>query len=628
MKSPAALGAAFCLTVGALSAARGDERPYVPDISTFMQIGGAYPAGITWDGQTVFFTSSMSGAYQVYRLTPEGWPYQLSMFPDGIDYFRPSYGGDRAIVGASEGGSEQSQIYLMDTQTGRLEQLTGFENVQVGNVLWAPDDRRIYYRSNQENGRDFCIYRMDLESRASEPIFGGQEEVRGYNVIADVSGDGRWMIIDHRTSNTNSNLYLLDLASGGYRPLTRDDRDVRYVSPWMMPDGRTIWLVCNDNPERISRVARMTVDSPEVTFVDDGWIDPRWEVSGIGFSRDYRYMYAHVNEEGYLRLRMREVATGEVLPAPPLEGMVDWAEFDRRADVLIGFSGPTRASDVWHWSPSTGRLRQLTFAAYAGIDRELFSEPRLIHYPSFDGLRIPAFLYLPRDYREGEPIPFILHAHGGPEGQFQPYFRRNIQYLLLNGYGLLAPNPRGSSGYGHHYMSLDDYRKREDSLRDYRAAVDWLVERGFTKPGQLAIRGGSYGGYVVLGMITSYPELFAAAVSDVGIANFETFLRNTRPYRRALREAEYGPLSDVEFLRSISPIHRADRIRTPLLVVHGANDPRVPVDEARQIIRAIKSQGGQVDSLIFLDEGHGAAKRANTIAEYRKQVAFFDQYLR
>ena len=200
--------------------------------------------------------------------------------------------------------------------------------------------------------------------------------------------------------------------------------------------------------------------------------------------------------------------------------------------------------------------------------------------------------------------------------------------MMLNGYGVLAPNPRGSSGYGIDYMNLDNYKNRKNSLKDYKAAVDWLIEKGYTKKGMIGIRGGSYGGYVVLGMITEYPKLFSAAVDVVGIANFKTFLENTADYRRHLRETEYGPLSDPKFLKDVSPIHKSHLIKTPLLVIHGENDPRVPVGEARQILDAVISGGGVADSLIFPDEGHGASKRVNVIAEYRKQVEFFDKHLK
>jgi dipeptidyl aminopeptidase/acylaminoacyl peptidase len=632
----------LCLCVFGLAAVAGAQEmqknttllnkgKYVPDIGTFLQIGQASPAGYSWDGQTVFFTSSMSGAPQVYRINKEGWPYQLSTFEDGIDFFVLDWGGTMAVVGASVGGSEQSQLYLMDVKTGRTVQLTHYEDVQFGSVVWAKDDRSIFYRSNEENGRDFFVYEMDMASGDARKVFGDTTTVAGYLGVADLSQDGSKMIVYRYTSNVNSELYLVEIATGAFEKLTptQDGKDVIYASPTLMPDNETIYLLCNDNDDGISRLARLRVGSAKVEFIRDGWIDPKWEIDGLGISRDYRIMSATVNEDGYVRLRMREIETRRELPAPKeLEGIMGGGNFAQDSTCLLSFAGPTRAPDVWRWNPYTEELQQLTFSIYAGIDRAIFTEPQLVRYKSFDGLEIPAFLYLPPDYEPGTPIPFIVDAHGGPEGQFQPYFLRNFQYLMLNGYGILAPNVRGSSGYGRDYLNMDNYKNRKHSLMDYRAGVEWLIEQGYTEKGKIGIRGGSYGGYVVLGMITEYPDLFSAAVDVVGIANFKTFLENTKPYRRALRESEYGPLTDPEFLKEISPIHKAGDIKTPLLVVHGENDPRVPVGEARQIIKAIQDNGGVVDSLIFPDEGHGASKRVNIIAEYRKQVAFFDSHLK
>jgi len=598
---------------------------YIPDIGTFLQIGRNTPAGYSWDGKDVYFTSGMSGASQVYRLTEERWPYQLTTFEDGIDFFRLSHNGQMAIVGASVGGSEQSQLYLMNPETGRVIQLTHFDDIQMGSVVWAKDNKSVFYRSNEANGRDFFLYRMDVSTGDSKMIFG---EVPGYNTIGEISQDGNLMVILNLTSNVNDDLYLLDLSTGKHEKLTEDEGEFLYDNVTIMPDNKTLYLTCNGNDDGMQRMATMTVGSPEVNYIDDGWIDARWETDALIISRDYKYMAALVNEDGYVRLTIREVASKKELPSLPLDGIISGGYFGRNGSCLISYSGPTHAPDVWRWNPNTRDLEQLTHSIYAGIDRNVFTEPKLVHFKSFDDLEIPAFLYLPPDYKEGEQIPFIVHAHGGPEGQFQPHFYRNFQYLMLNGYGVLAVNPRGSSGYGREYLNLDNYKNRKNSLKDYKAAADWLMANGYTKKGMMGIRGGSYGGYVVLGMITEYPDLFSAAIDVVGIANFKTFLENTRAYRRALRESEYGPLSDPEFLKSISPVHKAHLIKTPLLVIHGENDPRVPIGEARQIIKAVQNNGGVVDSLIFSNEGHGSGKRVNTIAEYRKQVEFLDRNLK
>ena len=604
------------------------QGKYVPDIATFLQIGACGPAGQSWDGKDVYFRASMSGASQIYRITEDAWPYQLTTFEDGVDFFVLSWDGTMAIVGASVGGSEQSQLYLMDTQTGRVLQLTHFEDIQMGSVAWARDDKTVFYRSNEENGRDFFIYQLDIVTGESKKVFGDADGVTGYNYLAEISHDGTLLIVGNYSSNINNDLYLLTLATGEYSKLTEDEGDVMYGSVTLMPDNKTMWLVCNNNEDGMSRIANMEVGSPKVTFVLADWVDSRWEVDGVGVSRDYKYMGASYNEDGYMRLKLREIESGKELPSPPLDGIIGGGSSDIHGNIYFSFACPTRAPDVWRWNPQSEELKQLTFSIYAGIDRSIFTDPQLIRYKSFDDLEIPAFLYLPPGYEPGTPIPFIVHAHGGPEGQFQPHFLRNFQYLMLNGYGILAPNPRGSSGYGLEYMNMDNYKNRKKSLQDYKAGVDYLIENGYTEQGKIGIRGGSYGGYVVLGMITEYPDLFNAAVDVVGIANFKSFLENTKPYRRALRESEYGPLSDPEFLKSVSPIHKAHLIKTPLLVVHGENDPRVPVGEARQILAAVAANGGIVDSLIFPDEGHGTSKRVNTIAEYRKQVEFFNRTLK
>jgi dipeptidyl aminopeptidase/acylaminoacyl peptidase len=354
-----------------------------------------------------------------------------------------------------------------------------------------------------------------------------------------------------------------------------------------------------------------------------------WEVADgdMALSGDGQYFAWIANEDGYGVLHLAETSNMRELPVPPLSGIVDQPEFTQDNRLLFTFSSPTKTYDVWAWDWDKKELSQKTFSSYAGINPDIFVEPELIRYKTFDGREIPAFLFLPPDYGGGK-IPFIIHAHGGPEGQYRPKFYRNFQYFLLNGYGVLAPNVRGSEGYGREFMTLDNHRKRLDSIKDYKAGADFLIEKGYTEKGKLAIKGGSYGGYVTLAAISEYPDYWGAAAAMVGISNFKTFLLNTADYRRYIREAEYGPLSDSVWLESISPTSKAGRIKAPLLLVHGENDPRVPIGEARQIFHAVKDNGGIADTLFFTNEGHGTANIENTIAEYEKMAAFFNKYLK
>ncbi len=591
----------------------------IPDIATFMKIGSCNSPGIGADG-SIFFMSSMSGAPQLYRLTDDGWPYQLTVFQDGIDWYELSHDGTQAVVGASVGGSEQTQLYLLNTRTGEIRPLTDNSAVQYGGPTWRKDGTGFYFRSNEEKSGDFRIYYNDLAAGKITKVF----DMQGTNFVAGLSPDEKYLLILHTFSNSNNDLYLINLNTGHADLLTPHQDEARYDSPQMMPDNKTVYLISNANKDGIMKRARLDIPTKKIDFLD---LDSRWTIDALSMSDNRKFMVWLTNEEGYSKMYLQDMEKQTPLPVPPMEGLISKAVVNDNGNLLFAFTSPTRTQDIWFWNWQRPELKMMTHSIYSGIDPEIFLPPRLIKYKSFDGLKIPAFLYLPPDY-DGRPIPFIIHAHGGPESQFRPYFQRNFQYLLQNGYGILAPNIRGSSGYGREYQSLDDYKNRLNSIKDIKAGVDYLIENKFTRQGMIGIRGASYGGYVVLAAITEYPDLFAAAVDEVGIANFTSFLTNTKDYRRHLREAEYGPLDDTAFLASISPIHKASRIKSPLLVIHGANDPRVPISEARQIIEAIRNQGGVVDSLIFPDEGHGIAKQSNNITAYQQMVRFFEKYLK
>ncbi len=596
------------------------SEAYLPKVETFMQIGRCSAPTISSDGQQVFFTSGLSGVNQLYRMMENGWPYQLTMFPDGISWYVLSPAADMAIVGAASGGSERTQLYLLDTQSGRLRQLTDRPAAIHGSVIWNLNGGTIYFRSNVENLKDFKLYAMNLSDGNLKKLV----DAAGYTSWNDISPDGKKLLYSVSTSNMNGDVYLFDIESGLSELLTPHEGDVLYENILFAAGGNSLFLTCNANQSGMMLRTKMNLASRKLSLLDS---DPCWNVDFMTLSPDRSIMAWTINEDGYARLRLTEVGSGRELPMPELDGMVGYPSLSQTSRMVFAFESPTQTSDLWSWDFETRRLKQVTHSSYAGIDSALFAAPKLMKYRSFDGLDIPAFLYLPKTYAGGA-IPFILDMHGGPESQARPFFNRHFQYLLLRGIGILAPNIRGSSGYGKEYLAMDNYKLRLDAVKDTKAGVDWLIQNGYTAPGMVGIKGDSYGGYIVMAAITEYPDLFSAAVDEVGIVNFVSYLRNTSSYRRDLRAAEYGPQSDTAFLISISPIRKADRIRTPLLVAHGVNDPRVPVDEARQIIAAIQRQGGIVDSLIFPDEGHGVGKLTNRLMLYRKMADFFEKYLR
>jgi len=594
-----------------------------PDINAFMQIGAAGNPQLTPDGRVLLFSSAATGVNQIYRLdTRNRWPYQLTVFTDGVDFYNLSPDGKTIVCGVSHGGDENAQLWSIDVASGRTVVLTQKPKVQHGDAVFSPDSRTIYFRSNEENSKDFYVYRMDLATGRQSRLLA----MEGSNSPGDVSRDGKWLLVTHNVSNVATNVYVVDTARGRYSELIPHQGEVLYVAAQFDASGKSVYVISNGNPEGLLRRAVVPVETHKISFIDTAG---PWEVEAMGLSPDRRILGWTMNEDGYVRLHMRDLIQERDLPVPPLDGLVGSFAFTEDGSRLaFEFSSPTSTTDIWMWDGSAPSLDKLTFSTYAGIDPTTFVNPKLVRYASFDGLEIPAFLYLPPNYRPGKPVPFVVHLHGGPESQFQPGFVRHFQYLLLSGYGVFAPNVRGSTGYGKAYVDKDNYKNRLDSVKDLKAGADYLIKEGYSAPGMMAVKGASYGGYMTLAAITEYPSTFSAAVDEVGIANFVTFLENTAAYRRALREAEYGPLTDRPFLQSISPLTKVSEIKTPLLIVHGTNDPRVPIGEARQMAAAIKSQGGVVDTLVFGDEGHGVSRRPNILVYYRKMVDFLDQYLK
>ncbi|MGB2696831.1 MAG: prolyl oligopeptidase family serine peptidase, partial [Candidatus Zixiibacteriota bacterium] len=539
MKSSSVLLFLFLILSGTLYA---QDTLYVPDIETFMQIGYAESPRLTKDGKILFFETGFTGVDQLYRLDESGWPYQLTFLPDGIMFYSLSPDGKKAIVGAARGGNEQAQLFLLDTKTGQIAQLTDKPEIRHGSPTWSPDNQKIYFFNNETNLKDFHIYSLDLKTRKKEKVF----EFEGWNSVADISDDGRYLLVYHFPSNVNNDIYLVDLTTLKSENITPHEGDYTFEHANFSKDAKTVYLASNINEDGIIRLAIIDVTTKKLTFWGE---KSNWEVEGISISPDRRYLGWVVNEEGYGKLKLWDLERKSEVAVPDLKGRIGGGSFSNVGSVAFSFSSPTKTYDVWVWDWENTKLRKATHSVMAGIDPSLFVEPALIKYKSFDGLEIPAFLYLPSDY-QGKPIPFVIHAHGGPESQYRPGFARHFQYLLLNGYGIFAPNIRGSSGYGKEYMMLDNYKKRLDSIKDIAEGAKWLIKNGYTSTDRLAIKGGSYGGYAVMAGLTEHPDLFAAGIDEVGIVNFVTFLQNTTAYRRALRESEYGPLTDPEFLKS------------------------------------------------------------------------------
>ena len=582
------------------------------EFARYLKVRGAWGASWSPDSQRVSFLTEITGVPQVWEVpVGGGWPEQLTFHEERVSGAEYSPIRDEILFGMDAGGNERSQLFLLGNGVER--DLTRNPEAIHYSGGFSPDGARVAFTATRRNGTDFDVFVQGVPDGDPRIVW----EVSGYHTASGWSPDGSFLIVARHHSNTDNDLYRLDLESGEATLLTPHEGEARFRSPNVTPDGRAAYLATDRDGDFV-RLARLDLATLGVEYLtpDDH------DVEEVELSRDGRLLAATRNVGGYSDLLLFNGRGGR-MPDPEVpRGIVGGLAFSpdskRLAFTLVG---PTRNPDVWTMQLPDGEARRLTRSSTAGIPPKSFKAPTIVRYPSFDGLEIPAVFYEPEDGN----APVVVNVHGGPESQSRPSFAPVTQYLLGRGHAVLLPNVRGSTGYGKGYTHLDDIRLRMGSVRDLAHAAYWLRERGHER---IAVMGGSYGGFMVLAALTEYPDLWSAGVDIVGIANLVSFLENTGSYRRKLREPEYGSLEeDGDFLRSISPIHKADRITAPLMVVHGKNDPRVPVGEAEQIVDRVRENGGAVEYLLYDDEGHGLAKLKNRLDAYPKIAAFLDEHL-
>lgn len=587
------------------------------------------------DGARLTFLTDITGTFEVWSVPVEAagagtlspaWPEQLTFTGERVSGATYSPTENIVLVAADAGGSERTQLYLMSEDGAQFTLLTGSPESIYQFGAWSPDGLRFTYASNERDARYFDIYEYTLANGRARLLYSSEHT----NYPLDYSPDGRFVLVSRWHSNIHLQLLLLDTLTGNLRSLTPEtvERQGLHQFPCWSADGRGLYLVSNLG-RNFASLAWLDLATTEMTYLRDD----EWDVENLALSHDGSHLALVRNEDGYSKLELYDVASGwesrRELVAPELpNGVIAGLAWSRDGNRLaVSCFPPDDAANIFVWDIAREQLRHATRSSLGGVPRATLVAPELVHYPTFDGREIPAFLYLPKD-RPARELPVIIEVHGGPESQARPYYDPVIQYFVAQGYAVLEPNVRGSTGYGYNYQSLDDVRLRMNSVADLQHAALWLQESGIAEPRRIVVMGGSYGGFMVLSAITTFPHLWAAAVDIVGIANFISFLENTGPWRRKLRESEYGSLEhDRAFLESISPIRHVEDITAPLFVIHGANDPRVPIGEAEQIVAALRARGVPVEYLRFEDEGHGLSKRANKLVAYPAVARFLEREL-
>lgn len=591
---------------------------------------GTMFAGWIADDSGMLVSKRVGNTTQVHRLDRAGGALEQLTFDDepvASLAVHPRRNG--FVFGRDRGGSEAYQLYWFDLDARTERRLTDGRSRNT-DPLFSHDGERLAWASTARNGRDTDVWVHDFAIAERRLVIGEG----GHWQPIDFSPDGRRLLARRRVSTEGTRTVAVDLASGALRPIHDPRRRIGFDAFLYALDGQGAWFIAEDARgfraltwrdfanDRDTRITR-TMDR---------------DITEFALSSDGRRIAFVANEDGHGRLHVLDAATRRELPLPSLpDGVVSAPDFDP-AGRRLGFTvnSPTSPSDVWVLDLDDRRVERWAAGEVGGLDTQHFVLPQRMRYPTFDhagGRRrtVPALVYRPADTARGTRHAVVIDIHGGPEGQARPLFDATTQFLVGElGIVVIAPNVRGSSGYGRAWLDLDNGRRREDAVRDIGALLDWIATQPDLDAARIGVSGNSYGGYMVLATLIAYGDRLRAGIDAVGISDFVTFLANTEAYRRDQRRVEYGDERDPRtrrFLERISPVAQAERIRAPLFVMHGANDPRVPIGEAEQIVRRVRANGGEVWYRLFTDEGHGLRRKDNHDRFVAESMLFWQRHL-
>jgi len=595
-------------------------------------------AGWSSDGKRAYVKTRSDGVNQIHSIRRAGGPMrQITERKEPVGEVARQPGGDLIAFSMDEGGSGYDHIYLLDPETGQTQRLTHGQSLN-NRLAWDHDGRRLAWRSTRRNGRSNDIWIMDVNAPGQARLILQSPDGALWKPV-DFTQDGKFLLVQYYASITDSRIYLLDIASGALRLLAGDEREpTSNVATGFDQDDSGVLFIGNQRGGS-AEVGHLPLDPDQpVRYMDESIT---WDITEFRLSRDGRRGAFVTNEEGISRLYLFDPQKMEAervwrLPVGVISSL-DFSPDGRRLGMTLNTA--RTPSDIFvlrlRSKPlSHRRLVRWTHGTVSSLDPDRFVDPELIHYPApmltdTRTMLVPAFVYQPR--RRG-PYPVIIYIHGGPEGQFRPSYNSTIQMWIDQlGAAVIAPNVRGSLGYGEHYLKMDDGTLRENSVMDIGALLDWIATQDRFDENRVGIYGASYGGYMTLASTVHFGDRIQAAVERAGISNFVTYLENTQDYRRDLRRAEYGDERDPEmraFLQRISPLNNVAKITTPLLIVQGENDPVVPASESLQMVNALRERGQDVWYMNALNEGHAYEHKQNRDIFQAVTLMFFERYLK
>jgi dipeptidyl aminopeptidase/acylaminoacyl peptidase len=567
---------------------------------------------------------------QIHRVeTPGGQRRQLTFFDEPIGECKvcPDPKKSVFLFTKDSAGNEVDQIYIYDYANGTYSLMSDGKS-KHNSIVWTRKGDRFAFRSNRRNERDYDIYIGDLSGEQSYQII---LQEGGYWIPVEFSPDDEKLLVIKYLSSSESYPYILDLDRQMLTQIGDDTAHIAYGTARWAPDNRGVYIVA-DKFSNFKQLLYYDLQGRRFEILTE---HIPWDIGEVEISPSGNTLVFTSNEDGYTWLYLMEIKTRQLNRVNLPDGQIFYIKFKPKVEeIAITLNRPTQPSDVYTLDLNTKKYLRWTYSEVGGLDTSSFVSPELIYYETFDSIsgkprEVPAYYYEPKKFKP--PYPVLIDCHGGPAVQERPFFSYLFQFYLNEmGIAVIAPNVRGSTGYGREFMMLDDGYKREDAVKDIGALLDWISEQPQLDAQRVGIKGGSYGGYMALASMVHYSSRLRCGIDEIGISHFVTFLQNTGEYRRDVRRTEYGDERDAEmreFLDRISPLTNAHQITKPMFIVQGLHDPRVPVNQAEGIVDAVRKNGVDVWYLLAKDEGHGFGKKSNRNVFQQVLILFLEKYL-
>ena len=594
----------------------------IQDLFDNISISGGY---FSSSEESLIYSSNETGIYNIYEVDITSGSTEQLTFSDQESLFVSSYVPNSTdfIYSADKGGNEINHLYLQ-RRGGETIDITPGENEKSIFYQWSQDNTALYYLSNKRDSRYFDLYKMEIDTWEPTLVYKNTENLS----IADISNNEQYLLLSQSVTTSENKFYFVDLTAG--KTLEISTAPGSYSSAGFSNDNSSFYYI-TDVDKEFSYLKKYTIDSDtdEVIYETD------WDVMYSYLSKNETFRIIGINEDGKNVIRVFDTQTNEALNLPDFDGgditSISFSEQENKIRVSVGSS--KMPNDLFVYNLEDQSVKKLTNSLNPALDPSHLVEAEVIRYPSFDGLEIPAIYYKPLNASSQNKVPALVWVHGGPGGQSRANFSPLIQYLTNSGYAVLAVNNRGSSGYGKTFYKMDDKNHGEKDLQDCVWGKKWLQEQADIDPEKIGIIGGSYGGYMTMAAMTFTPDEFKVGVNIFGVTNWIRTLKSIPSFWEASRKALYDELgdpysSDSIRLKKISPLFHADQVKNPVMVLQGANDPRVLQIESDEIVAELKKNNIPVNYVVFEDEGHGFLKKENQIEGYKQIKEFLDFYLK